>query len=177
MNVSELKTNRALRRVVLLALVIVALLVVSVFSVRGILSARQEYRQEQQLLNQSNTELTQLQQMAKDEEKSKQLLEEYQQLLPEQMSQDVILAHLSKLAEQTGVEVSTTSFSPAEQVETGNRLPFTVSLKGSYTSVMQLLEGLSLDGQLTLVDQLNLTGDTANGKNVTATAQLSAYYQ
>ncbi len=176
MNFQDIKSNRTLQSVILLAVVIVALLLVCIFSVLGILDARTQYATEQQMLTVSTQELAQLQQMAQDKEKNEQLLEEYQELLPASMDQDVFLDRLSSLGNELQVDVDSVGFDTVVPTDAANRLPVTLSLSGSYAHVMELLERLSMDGQLIVVDQANISAQDDTGM-ISATANLSAYYQ
>lgn len=177
MNLSRMKSDRTLRGVAALAVLMAVLVILSVFNVLGVMDNRTEKASAQMLLAQSEQRLAQLQEMKANEEENRALVESYQALLPESVSPDTLLALVSSYADQGGVTVSSVAFQSVEAGDNGTRQPFTVTASGSYENVMRFLENVSLDGQLILVDAMDMSAQRSELGGVQVTARFSAYYQ
>lgn len=173
MNFSDLKSNKTMQSLVLVAALMLVLVVWSVFNITHVVGNRATLAQEKVLLADAQKQELALRELKSNENENREQIKEYQTLLPQSFHQEALLARLGAAAAEYNVRVSGVVFSDTVAEEEVSSVPFELNFSGEYESVMRFLESVALDGELVIIRDFTLA---ATEPGVEATAECSAYF-
>lgn len=173
MTFSDLKSNKTLQSLLLVGVIMLALAAWSVVNATHILGNRSALAQEQVLLSAAQEQEAALEALKQNEKENRELIQEYQELLPQNFDQDALLARMSNAAEEYGVTIVGVTFSETVAEEEVSAVPFQMNISGEYEGVMRFLESVSLDGELVIIHNFTLAAVDAG---VEATVDCSSYF-
>jgi Tfp pilus assembly protein PilO len=162
--------------IVLLGVAAVVLFGAALYSLLETQLQRVDLAAEQQRLDAGLTRLAHLESLAANEAQTRRTIEEYELLLPRGVNQDRVFATVEELCDRYGVTVTQMAFEKIEAQGDVKKLPVSIAVQGNYGDVMAMLEELTQEGRLTLLDSMTLHAQIAAEGIVAAQASASIYF-
>lgn len=139
-------------------------------------------------LNETKTEITELQELEKDTEELRanyvaiqDRRDQILNLLPPSEEEEKILLLLSEYADNAGVLLSTFApegaFLQSEQFSGFETYPININISGGYASVVKFIETLEAGARFVDIVAVTFNGEQATTTSVEAQLNLNAYYQ